>query len=92
MSLRISLHRVTELLEHWSYGTDAAMAGIDPAGCEDLRWLRLIVIWAENDPTKRIWCWLNEAYLAPGRPNQWKLADPCPIPRSGRPSDAPNPG
>src|SRR5436190_7895064 len=60
----LSPHRVTELLEHWSDGDDAALAELTPLVYEDLRCLAHRHMGGERpDHTLQTTALVNEAYL-----------------------------
>jgi RNA polymerase sigma-70 factor (ECF subfamily) len=60
----VSPHRVTQLLEHWSHGDDAALAELTPLVYEDLRCLAHRHMGGERpDHTLQTTALVNEAYL-----------------------------
>jgi RNA polymerase sigma factor (TIGR02999 family) len=60
----ISQHRVTQLLEHWSRGDDAALAELTPLVYEELRRLAHRQMGGERpDHTLQTTALVNEAYL-----------------------------
>ena len=60
----VSQHRVTQLLEHWSDGDDAALAELTPLVYEDLRCLAHRHMGGERpDHTLQTTALVNEAYL-----------------------------
>jgi RNA polymerase sigma factor (TIGR02999 family) len=60
----VSQHRVTQLLEHWSHGDDAALAELTPLVYEDLRCLAHRHMGGERpDHTLQTTALVNEAYL-----------------------------
>jgi RNA polymerase sigma-70 factor (ECF subfamily) len=60
----VSPHRVTQLLEHWSHGDDAALAELTPLVYEDLRRLAHRHMGGERpDHTLQTTALVNEAYL-----------------------------
>src|SRR5439155_19083527 len=60
----VSQQRVTELLEHWSDGDDAALAELTPLVYEDLRCLAHRHMGGERpDHTLQTTALVNEAYL-----------------------------
>ena len=60
----VSRHRVTQLLEHWSHGDDAALAELTPLVYEDLRCLAHRHMGGERpDHTLQTTALVNEAYL-----------------------------
>src|SRR6266550_4115023 len=59
-----SQHRVTQLLEHWSQGDDAALAELTPLVYEELRRLAHHHMGGERpDHTLQTTALVNEAYL-----------------------------
>src|SRR6266704_5080860 len=59
-----SPHRVTQLLEHWSHGDDAALAELTPLVYEELRRLAHHHMGGERlDHTLQTTALVNEAYL-----------------------------
>ncbi len=60
----VSQHRVTQLLEHWSHGDDAALAELTPLVYEELRRLAHHHMGGERpDHTLQTTALVNEAYL-----------------------------
>jgi RNA polymerase sigma-70 factor (ECF subfamily) len=60
----VSRHRVTQLLEHWSHGDDAALAELTPLIYEELRRLAHRHMGGERpDHTLQTTALVNEAYL-----------------------------
>jgi len=60
----VSRHRVTQLLEHWSHGDDAALAELTPLVYEELRRLAHRHMGGERpDHTLQTTALVNEAYL-----------------------------
>ena len=60
----VSQHRVTQLLEQWSHGDDAALAELTPLVYEDLRCLAHRHMGGERpDHTLQTTALVNEAYL-----------------------------
>jgi len=60
----VSPHRVTQLLEHWSHGDDAALAELTPLVYEELRRLAHRHMGRERpDHTLQTTALVNEAYL-----------------------------
>jgi len=60
----VSPHRVTQLLEHWSHGDDAALAELTPLVYEELRRLAHRQMGGERpDHTLQTTALVNEAYL-----------------------------
>src|SRR5881296_4158705 len=60
----VSPHRVTQLLEHWSHGDDAALAELTPLVYEELRRLAHRHMGAERpNHTLQTTALVNEAYL-----------------------------
>jgi RNA polymerase sigma-70 factor (ECF subfamily) len=60
----VSQHRVTQLLEHWSHGDDAALAELTPLIYEELRRLAHHHMGGERpDHTLQTTALVNEAYL-----------------------------
>jgi len=60
----VSSHRVTQLLEHWSHGDDAALAELTPLVYEELRRLAHHHMGGERpDHTLQTTALVNEAYL-----------------------------
>ena len=60
----VSPHRVTQLLEHWSHGDDAALAELTPLVYEELRRLAHRHMGGERpDHTLQTTALVNEAYL-----------------------------
>src|SRR5467141_1189724 len=60
----VSRHRVTQLLEHWSHGDDAALAELTPLVYEELRRLAHHHMGGERpDHTLQTTALVNEAYL-----------------------------
>jgi RNA polymerase sigma factor (TIGR02999 family) len=60
----VSPHRVTQLLEHWSHGDDAALAELTPLVYEELRRLARHHMGGERpDHTLQTTALVNEAYL-----------------------------
>ena len=60
----VSQHRVTQLLEHWSHGDDAALAELTPLVYEELRRLAHRHMGGERpDHTLQTTALVNEAYL-----------------------------
>ena len=89
----ISPHRVTELLAHWSEGDEAALGELTPLVYEDLRRLAHHYMSGQRpDHTLQTTALGERGLSAPGRPNQSKLAEPRPLFRRRRPSDAADSG
>src|SRR5213596_1901200 len=60
----VSQHRVTQLLEHWSHGDDAALAELTPLVYDELRRLAHRHMGGERpDHTLQTTALVNEAYL-----------------------------
>src|SRR5256885_16308858 len=60
----VSQHRVTQLLEHWSHGDDAALAELTPLVYDELRRLAHRHMGGERpDHTLQTKALVNEAYL-----------------------------
>ena len=60
----VSRHRVTQLLEHWSHGDDAALVELTPLVYEELRRLAHRHMGGERpDHTLQTTALVNEAYL-----------------------------
>ena len=61
----VSQHRVTQLLEHWSHGDDAALAELTPLVYDELRRLAHRHMGGERpDHTLQTTALVNEAYLS----------------------------
>src|SRR5438477_10147691 len=60
----VSQHRVTQLLEHWSHGDDAALAELTPLVYDELRHLAHHQMGGQRpDHTLQTTALVNEAYL-----------------------------
>src|SRR6266700_7080235 len=60
----VSPHRVTQLLEHWSHGDDAALAELTPLVYQELRHLAHCHMGGQRpDHTLQTTALVNEAYL-----------------------------
>ena len=93
MTPSASPQRVTQLLADWSHGDDAALAELTPLVYEELRRLAHHYMGGQRpDHTLQTTALVNEAYLRLADQTNPSLAEPRPLLRRRRASDAPNPG
>ena len=87
----VSQQRVTELLVQWSHGDDAALAELTPLVYDELRRIAHRHMGGQRpDHTLQTTALVNEAYLRLADQTNPRLAEPRPLLRRSRTSDAPN--